>query len=66
MKPWWKSKTIWFNLAIVGGAVLSGAVGLLPLLEPLMAPAAYAVIFFVVGVVNVGLRAITEKGIGSA
>lgn len=64
MKPWWKSKTMWFNIAVVGGAALSGAVVFLPVLEPLLTPAAYATVFFVIGVVNVMLRSVTKEGIG--
>ena len=62
-KPWYKSKTIWFNiLTIVGGAV-AGAVGLIPTLQPLLTPQAYAITMFVVGMVNVLLRAVTDSGI---
>lgn len=64
MKPWYKSKTMWFNLAIVGGAALDSAVGLLPTVESLVPASMYSIIFFVVGVVNMALRAVTTNGIG--
>lgn len=62
-KPWWKSKTIWFNVLTIGGAVVAGAVGLLPTLQPLLSPQVYSITLFVVGMVNVVLRVITDKGI---
>jgi hypothetical protein len=63
-KKWYKSKTMWFNLAIVGGAAVDAAVGLLPTVESLVQQEVYAIVFFVTGVVNVALRAITTNGIG--
>ena len=55
---------MWFNIAVVGGAALSGAVVLLPVLEPLLTPAFYATTLFVVGIANVALRSVTSNGIG--
>ena len=63
-KPWYTSKTIWFNIAVVVGSALSGAVVFLPMLQPILTPYVYAVAFFIIGVVNVVLRTITDKGIG--
>ncbi len=65
MKPWYKSKTMWFNIATVGGAVLAGVVGLLPTLQFMLSPQAYAITFMVIGAVNVLLRSITESAIGN-
>lgn len=62
-KPWWKSKTIWFNIATIGGAVAAGVVGLIPTLQPLLSPTAYSLTLFVVGIINVILRAITDQGL---
>lgn len=62
-KPWYKSKTVWFNVLTAAGAAAGGVVGLLPTLQPLLTPASYAVTVFVIGVVNVGLRAVTKHGI---
>lgn len=62
-KPWYKSKMMWFNILTTLGAVAGGVVGVLPTLQPLLTPTSYAVTMFVVGVVNVSLRAVTKHGI---
>lgn len=54
---------MWFNIMIVGGAVMSGAVTMLPVLEPLLTVTAYKVLFFVFGLMNIWLRKITVSGI---
>jgi len=56
---------MWFNLAIVGGAAVDAAVGLLPTVESLFSQEVYSIAFFVVGVVNMALRAVTTNGIGN-
>lgn len=63
-KPWYKSKTVWFNLLTVGGAVVTGVVGFLPTLQFLFTPQTYAVVFAAVGLVNIVLRSITSDAIG--
>jgi hypothetical protein len=62
-KPWYKSKTVWFNIATVGGAVAGGAVGLLPTLQPLLSVEGYAITMAVVGLINVGLRSVTKDAV---
>ena len=64
MKRWYQSKTMWFNLAIVGGAAVDAAVGLLPTVESLIPVGVYSIVFFIVGIANMALRAITVNGIG--
>jgi hypothetical protein len=59
-KPWYKSKTVWFNIITIGGAVAAGVVGLVPALQPLLTPNVYAMTMFIVGTVNIVLRAITD------
>lgn len=59
MKPWYKSKTVWFNILTIAGAVLGGAGGFLPALGPVVSPAVYQWVLFGVGFTNVLLRAIT-------
>lgn len=58
-KPWYKSKTVWFNILTIAGAVAGGAGGFLPALGPVVSPAVYQWVLFGVGFVNVALRAIT-------
>ena len=58
-KPWYKSKTVWFNVLTIGGAVLSGVAGLLPTLQLLIPPEVYAITLFTIGVGNIVLRTLT-------
>jgi hypothetical protein len=62
-KPWYTSKTVWFNLATVGGAVAAGAVGLLPTLQPLLPEHTYAYLTVAIGLINVLLRSVTKDAI---
>ena len=62
-KPWYKSKTVWFNGLTVGGAIAAGVVGLLPTLQPVLTPEVYAITFAVVGLINIILRSVTNNGI---
>lgn len=64
MKPWYKSKTVWFNILTVGGAAAAGVLGLVPTLQPLLTPQTYQLVLFAVGAINVVLRSITETPIG--
>jgi len=65
VKPWYKSKTMWLNIATVGGAVVGGVVGLIPTLQPLLDPTTYSVTMFIVGLANIVLRSITDTAIGN-
>jgi hypothetical protein len=60
-KPWYKSKTVWFNLATIGVAILTGLSGVLPILSPIVSEVVMAYILFGVGFANVVLRAVTSK-----
>jgi len=51
-KPWYKSKTVWFNVLVTASTVLSGVVGFIP--------STYAGAIVAVNVANVVLRAITN------
>jgi hypothetical protein len=62
-KPWYKSKTVWFNIATVGGAVAGGVVGLLPTLQPLLSVEVYGIAMTVVGLINIGLRSVTKDAV---
>lgn len=55
-KKWWKSKTLWFNLAIALGAALESQ---LSLVHPFVGDAGYAMLAMMVPTVNVGLRFIS-------
>lgn len=65
VKPWYKSKTIWFNVLTGLGAALTGVVGLMPTLQPLITPTSYAISLFVMGTINVGLRVVTKHGLST-
>ena len=59
-KEWYKSKTMWFNLAV---GVAAGMPMALPILQPLLTPVLYLTAMFIVAVVNIVLRSITEQGL---
>jgi hypothetical protein len=59
-KKWYQSKTMWFNLTV---SIIAGAMGVLPFLQPALSPVVYGVIMFMVGLVNVILRSITNQGL---
>lgn len=59
-KHWYTSKTVWFNILTIGAGIVGGVAGLLPMLELVISPTVYAVTLFVLGVVNVILRTLTN------
>ena len=63
MKPWYKSKTVWFNILatlvpVVGYAATSDSV-----LQQFMSPTKFAIYSTAIGMVNVVLRAVTTQGV---
>lgn len=58
-KKWYKSKTVWFNILTIGGAVAGGLGGILPALGPVLSVETYQLLLFAIGAVNVTLRAVT-------
>jgi hypothetical protein len=63
MKPWYTSKTIWFNILTAAGAVAAGVVGLLPTIQVEMTATTYNYLIFGFGVLNITLRAVTKHGL---
>ena len=63
MKPWWKSKTIWLNLAVMVASACAALPDYFPLIRDLMTPETYAISLFVVGTLGVVLRSITSTAI---
>lgn len=63
MKKWYQSKTMWLNISSGVAAATGIAMAYLPLLEVAIPAKAYGVTLFVVSVLNVGLRKITDTGI---
>lgn len=59
-KEWYKSKTMWFNLAV---GVAAGMPMALPILQSLLTPGVYLIAMFIVAIVNIVLRTITEQGL---
>ncbi len=59
-KAWYRSKMVWFNILTIGGAMVDGLLGLMPMVEPLVAPGVYPLVMLAVGVVNMVLRAVTN------
>ena len=58
-KPWYKSKTVWFNILTIGGAFMDGLLGLMPTVQPLVAPEVWPLVMLIVGLVNMFLRVVT-------
>lgn len=56
-KPWWLSRTIWFNVICTGLAAAEMSLGMLQALLPVNA---YAVLSFVLVVGNTVLRGLTS------
>ena len=59
-KPWWKSRTIWFNVA---SAALVAVEASLSVLQDALGPYAYVVVVGVVAGGNVILRTLTVQGV---
>lgn len=59
-KPWYRSRTLWFNAvtAVLAGVELSFGV-----LQPVVSPEEYAAIVLGVTVVNLVLRSVTAQGL---
>ena len=62
-KPWYRSRTIWVNLAIALAPLVAYAVANPTFAQAHLTPAHFLTYSFVIGAVNVGLRAITASGI---
>lgn len=60
MKPWYLSKTIWFNIVV---ASMAGVETSFQLLQSVLPVQSYQAWLFIVTVGNVALRAITTQGI---
>ena len=56
MKPWYKSKTNWLNIASIATTIVAATVQILPSLQGLMEVQTYIIINAVVGMVNIVLR----------
>lgn len=62
MKPWYKSRTLWFNVFV---AVLGLVAGMVDQLRPLFtSPAAFTAFSLIVAAVNVVLRVVTTAALG--
>jgi hypothetical protein len=59
LKPWYKSKTMWVNLA----TFFTGVAALLPEVREVVNPDTYTYLLVGIGLINVALRAVTDKGI---
>lgn len=59
-KPWWRSRTIWFNTVC---ALLATAEASLGVLQPALPVSFFGVLAFVLAVGNAALRVITTTAI---
>lgn len=60
-KPWWASRTLWFNFAC---AALGAAEASLGLLQPALPVNAYGALAFLLAVGNAALRVVTSQPVG--
>jgi hypothetical protein len=58
MKPWYKSKTLWFNLIMAGLAALEASFSFL---QPLFPESVYGILITVLTIGNALLRVISTK-----
>ena len=65
MKHWYESKTMWFNVAVTAGAVVSGVLPLLITIQPFLTPVGYSAVFMATSIVNIVLRTVTKDGLHS-
>ncbi len=59
-KPWWKSRTLWFNALCAAMAALEAGTGFL---AQIFSPAVYPKIAIAVAVINAVLRVVTAQRI---
>ena len=62
-KKWYKSKTVWLNIASTALMISEGLAHLLTGLTPVLGPVGYIWFSFGLGLVNLALRAITTQGL---
>jgi hypothetical protein len=62
-KPWWKSKTVWLNLAAILQASAAGLNEFLPVAAPLIEPTTMVVLQLIFGAANIVLRSVTDSAI---
>lgn len=60
-KPWWQSRTLWFNAFCAAAAASEASYGLL---QPVLPLPAYALLAFILPVGNALLRVLTTQGLG--
>lgn len=59
-KPWWKSRTLWFNALVAGAAAAEAN---FQLLQPLLPANVYQLLTFALVVGNALLRLVTTTGV---
>ncbi len=62
-KPWYKSKTVWLNIATILAAMGAGAEQLLPTLSVVLSAGTVTWLLFAIGIINLALRFVTTEGI---
>lgn len=60
MKPFWKSKTLWFNVLV---ALLATVESQVEMLKPFLGAEGYAALVLLVPAINVGLRLISTAAL---
>ena len=62
-KKWYKSKTVWFNVAVGATAFTAALPGFLAILAPVLTVEMLKYTLFVVAVINYFLRRVTTTGV---
>src|SRR5207248_2178126 len=62
-KPWYRSKLIWFNIAVATGPLVAYIVANPAFIQAHLTPPAFIAYSFAIGILNVILRVITATGI---
>lgn len=60
-KPWWKSRTLWLNAAVLAFAALEAG---LQVLQPLLPVNVFTLVALVLPVLNMVLRTVTTTAVG--
>src|SRR5689334_1552174 len=63
MKPWYKSKTVWFNILCTLAPIADYLASSTGLMQSFMTPTRFALYTSAVGLLNILLRTITTHGV---
>ena len=62
-KKWYKSKTVWFNVAVGAASFTAALPGMLAILAPVLTVEVLKYTLFAVAIINYVLRRVTTSGV---